>query len=857
VSNKHIWFNSLNSGGLSNIDVNTPLFAFDKIQRNDTDVEITTIQAGNLTYAWEVRDTTDNSLLDSSILKSPTFSGLPLGFHDLVVTITSATDTYKRRWRRAWFMWYPKFTEGEADQVIDLSAGNFFQNFNSVDKSGWKIYVKGSGTMQFNIYNLTGSAGYANYVRIQKETGNSDITITGASAVSHPVYMAGATKYVMFDGYNDDATSGWNVAGHATTDTQTIFVGEGLFTNVQFMGMATTCATTVSAATFSFIPPVPDITNNASTYVAEDMVIYDCSITDSGDEAIYIGYNNDDLQGGYRPFKMRNTVIAWNTINGAGRDGIQPGSCVGLEVHNNIIDSVGEQADASHESFISWNGGNSGRCFENIGTNGNMFLNIQSGYAPWDIEDGETTPQPAYFFSNVFSNGTYAGTAEPFAIYCQTQNTGGDTANWPVYIFNNTFKTDKKGMEFFFHSGSFVSTDFKLVNNLFVKVGAAGDYDEVNFTGAGTQPTGELINNLVYDDGSEAPILFTDYDNDDLTISSLSSTVYSTATESVEYIIPALDPNYYDYEGFPLLAGDDYTYGAYSGYNKKTIDPAGTGEAPTLISATIESAAPTNVVMVFSRRVVGTNLGWTIGGTTETAFASVSGYGTYTLTGILATAAAEGESVTLAYSSSTGDIEDLFQTALATFGATAVTNNRDNGPSDIVWTETQNTTATGNTVVADASTAIALSGPNGGIIPASSDGYFTFEWDEDSRNTGVTLHIGIIEVGAAVNQTNMLYWPILIDSNQTIDIIEGDTYKTTLSNVQVDGISRFQITYRIRIDRGTNKAYFEYNIDGAGYVTGHTYSGTLPSVALSLCLFTTVVGKKIVDAIVQADEGIA
>ena len=97
--------------------------------------------------------------------------------------------------------------------------------------------------------------------------------------------------------------------------------------------------------------------------------------------------------------------------------------------------------------------------------------------------------------------------------------------------------------------------------------------------------------------------------------------------------------------------------------------------APTLVSATIEDASPTDMVMVFSEIVTGTNLGFTIAGTTSTVFASISGSGTTTITGVLATAAANGETITLAYDSAVGDIVDAASNDLATFGATGVTNN--------------------------------------------------------------------------------------------------------------------------------------------------------------------------------------
>ena len=99
--------------------------------------------------------------------------------------------------------------------------------------------------------------------------------------------------------------------------------------------------------------------------------------------------------------------------------------------------------------------------------------------------------------------------------------------------------------------------------------------------------------------------------------------------------------------------------------------------APTLTSATIEDAAPTNVVMVFSEAVTMTDLvdnGFTLAGTTSTVFSSISGSGT-TWTGVLGSAATNGETITLSYSSATGDVVDGNSNILATFTGNSVTNN--------------------------------------------------------------------------------------------------------------------------------------------------------------------------------------
>ena len=81
------------------------------------------------------------------------------------------------------------------------------------------------------------------------------------------------------------------------------------------------------------------------------------------------------------------------------------------------------------------------------------------------------------------------------------------------------------------------------------------------------------------------------------------------------------------------------------------------GGAPTLVSATIEDSTPTDIVMVFSAVITGTNLGFSISGTTSSSFASISGSGTNTITGTMASPAVAGETITISYDDVTGDYE--------------------------------------------------------------------------------------------------------------------------------------------------------------------------------------------------------
>lgn len=559
------------------IDVIT--FDFKLIQRTNAPIALTATIPGSVqitSVSWEIRDMTSNVLYGLSFDRVASIPAITtVGWYKVIFTAKTATDQYIKTWDDM-RVFTPQFTEGEADIVVNLASGNYYNNFALADNSDLKIYVKGSGTAQFSVAQLTGTDGHP--VVIQKEIGNTNISLSNTGA--HVIYLQLHNAHIVFDGFNTDGTNGWDVIG-GTGVTQIITAKDAHFTNLEFMGMNLSRTVHVQAASFSFIP-VTNVTYNASNWVTDDMVVFHCDIYDAGDEGIYMGYNSDALQGGYRPSKFRDAIIAWNNIYDSGRDGIQPGGCVNIRVHNNYIDNWGLNHDTSHESAISWNGGNYGKCYNNYMINGEMFLNIQSGETPWDIQAGQTTPQKVEFFSNVGINGTYTagGSTEDFDVYIQTSSIATSSSNWPMEFYNNTFKCDKKFSEAFFHASSFTWTGFKFVNNVIVKVGTAGDGEEYNFTGAGTQPTGSTINNLVRNNGSESDILFTNYAGNDLTISSLSSPVYTGATDVSSY---AGD---YDYLGFPLSASG-FAYGAYSGYQKKTITPTAGDPNPATFSVAL------------------------------------------------------------------------------------------------------------------------------------------------------------------------------------------------------------------------------------------------------------------------------
>ena len=103
---------------------------------------------------------------------------------------------------------------------------------------------------------------------------------------------------------------------------------------------------------------------------------------------------------------------------------------------------------------------------------------------------------------------------------------------------------------------------------------------------------------------------------------------------------------------------------------------------PELLSVVVEDSAKNSVIMTFDEIINGTNLGFSLSGTTSTSFSSITGFGTDVLTGVLANDVANGETVLLSYNSVTGDLENTRGNKLESFTNTAVTNNVGVGFAD-------------------------------------------------------------------------------------------------------------------------------------------------------------------------------
>lgn len=563
--------------------------SFSQVQRTNENISITGSGAFSSWY-WELRDAETKSVLQTSEDRNPTFTAIATpGLYDIVVMAMSPTNTKIKYYHDAFYNHLPKPTEGECDIVVDYSSSateSYFNDFLEADNAGLIIGIKGSHIPDDadggGIFYAAGlrSSDPDNPVRIVK-LGDTQTLIKNnpASAANHTWRFEDNTENVIIDGYLPDGTNGIKIDDDGV-GTQLVMI-RGKYSGIHHTGITfnQTTATTASCVTLS--PPDPTEAINATNYVAKNMVFFNCDIEQSSSESFYLGHFNDVLVGGLAYFKINGLVIARGSISNAGWDAVQIGAAVGVRVHDMVITDWGTKHERNHENAFSWNAGNAGKVFNNRCIGGEMFFNIDSGLYPYSLFDPvETVPRPSYFFSNIFDSGSYsAGThTEASHVYIQNEQDTGDDGPWNVHFLNNTFIGDKEWGQYFVASNS-RTMNLIAENNIIVR-SASATGPELDMGTGSTAILSPTLNNIVRAVGSEADLLFTDLANDDFTLSSFESVAYGGSPTDIALNYPELAANnLYDLLGHPLRApGQDYTFGAYSGFEKRTNDPANADE---------------------------------------------------------------------------------------------------------------------------------------------------------------------------------------------------------------------------------------------------------------------------------------
>jgi len=522
----------------------------------------------------------DTLLHETSSSQNPTFSLDSTGFYDVQLIARNGSDKYFTYQSRLFHVFAPRFTEGQADLVIDMSAGSQFHDFRSSgDLDDYRIYLKGQTTNGYlELVDLHGTDGHP--VQIQKANDNTQVTIQFSGGSGKPFYFSryGAgqgARYVVVNGFNLDGTPGIKVTAGASSTT-TVRV-EGKLTDVGFYGVEVVAdPINIDGAAIAIVPTVASDCKN-DKWGTDNLHVYHCTIT-AGEEGVYFGESSQSSgyigNNGFNPPSGIGAVIARNTVLAAGRDGLQVG-CIGGEGEDNRVSDWGQQdgqpGEDGHQACLVSNAGSAMKWRRNHCVNGEYFANVKSGEYPWAPMAGQTTPQETILESNVYSAGSYTSVdQEPFAIYMQNNPNSG-AGNWTVSIRNNIIDTDKKGAEFLLALGGFASHNFTFANNIVIKTGTAGDSQALNFTGNGkaTLQTGtKTENNIVRTMGFDlSDLYFADYAAGDFEITSTSSAAFSGSPTNTSLAT-------FDYLGFPIpVPVLGYIFGAYSLYNKRTIAP--------------------------------------------------------------------------------------------------------------------------------------------------------------------------------------------------------------------------------------------------------------------------------------------
>jgi hypothetical protein len=578
------------SGGGGDSNIQNITITVNPAQYQGTNVEITANANGATVTSWKWRiiyryynssGVSDTLMRATSTSQNPSFSLDSLGFYDIQLTARNGTDKYFTYQFSKFVFQQPRFTEGEADIVINMSTGSQFLDYHLTDMSDKKIYLKGQTTNGYlEIRDMHARARHP--ARIQKANDNTQVTIQFSGGTGNPFkfsrYATGeGARYVIVNGFNLDGTPGIKVTAGAVSAV-TVRV-EGKLTDVAFYGIEVVSdPLNIDGAAIAVVPTVASDCRK-DNWACNNIHVFGCKLL-AGEEGVYINESNQSSgyvgNNGFNPPSGYGIVVARNTILGAGRDGIQVGSAGG-RINNNFIYDIGQQHDSGgQESFIVLNSGWFGNVFENYGHNGEMGINQASGeyaYSPSTPDGrgaGQSTPQPTIVESNVFVSGTYGagGTDETHFIYIQNNPNSG-AGNWTLTFKNNIIDTDNKCAEMLLALGGYTSQTFTFANNICIKSGNAGDTQEFNVTGNGKaslQGGTKTVNNLVRERGSDlSDLYFASYASGDLEITSTSSAAYSGSPTTLTASS--------DFFGFPIPLPIGYFFGAYSNYNIRTITP--------------------------------------------------------------------------------------------------------------------------------------------------------------------------------------------------------------------------------------------------------------------------------------------
>jgi hypothetical protein len=526
--------------------------AVNGIQREKISFNIENLSAGNADWLWEIIDSENEKIVETSSKKNPSFS-LPVGVYD-IRAIASGKNTLVRHFRRRITVLPRVFTERNADEVIDLSSVRenvLIRDYSDKKRPGYKILIKGKLNGRIKITGLKGTR--KNPVHIINK-GQVEVNASNENS-PYAWQFSDNNQYVLLDGKADPKVQyGFIVRGHPSRSAQVLFIA-GQFnrgfevTGFNLIGQQ---GKTYGAAAVQVQTSFTD-SCNADNWDFGHFSFHHNKIERSSSEGLYIGYFTDEKrETGHFPYRLGKVLIYRDTIIDSGWDAIQIGSADEFEVHDNYINGASLSGKRSHSSFLSWNSGNkTGWCYRNT------FINSAHGASVIFGESGKD----AYIYTNLFVEGDFPEAINtPAFFFSKAYNSTQDVG---LYIFHNTiitsrisakidYKNEKPGkrIPLIYAANAIVQNRLNLKR--YPEIAMGSDLrDSLSWTIKNVwrmkDQERELGMDSAYHPNANSPLLHLDFD--------------------IKKHISKLKGGYYDHEGYPLMHPDSgYTAGCFSAW---------------------------------------------------------------------------------------------------------------------------------------------------------------------------------------------------------------------------------------------------------------------------------------------------
>jgi len=596
------------------------------------------------------------------------FSSLPtfVKEYSLEVSIHKDGNYFMRTFNKNIKVLPAKFNEAGADVVWDLSSSTSYKDGAYTDRPGYKIFIKGthtgSGYLAFEQWR---SSNPKNPI-VMQFSDVAKVTINTSSA-----YLIQANfdcQNLIIDGSANDSEDYGFTGTFTTAGSQGVRIqpadpaaGSTLLTagyNIAIVGIEIDGNRSGGSGINVNFDSVTGSVIEYDTWSFLGFSMSNCRMFDTTDEGMYIGRFNDQLVSGYAKPSITGASISWNIVDTSGGDGFQFGILFDSDISNNTGINLNWRNATSHRNLFQLVGVRNTFFYQN-----NLAGNeSEGGSTLWNIETGRGGSD-FYVFSNVLVNRFTGSHANGVTII--DENAIDDLIVGSAITRNTIILNIENSLEVWRRDGTVatVLNPFYVANNAVLNI---NDPDLITYVNTPDQSGYTVANNMFSQTTTDFD--FANYAGNNFRPVDLDAALWGANTSvTIDHPCANMDVDGYTYV--------DPIRGAYSGVPLIIQGVLPDVTAPTVQSMTIEDANPDKIVIVFDEVVTGTNLGFTIAGTTSTSFSSITGSGTNTITGTLAVTAENGESVTLAYNSAVGDIVDGSANALATFAATSVTNN--------------------------------------------------------------------------------------------------------------------------------------------------------------------------------------